>query len=220
MTLIEFIQKFFLFLLPGACGTLLFDALIIRKGANYYIELLRLVFLSFVSFFIVDCIFGIIRKFIPCFIYAPIDIVHQIGANEVSFPTANVIVAILFSLIIACILVKARSENWVFKFANRFKLSRRIDNQPVWERAFDDNNIVVLRDQITNNTYYGVVSSFSDNSEIREMILSNVDVYNELSEFLYHTEHLYISRAHNEFTIETYDYSADKDKESAGVSNG
>lgn len=85
------------------------------------------------------------------------------------------------------------------------KLTRRIDNQTVWEHVFDDNDVIVLRDSVTGNTYYGKVYSFSDNSENREIYFENVSVFDENSDFLYHAEKLYLSRVHNEFTIEIQD---------------
>ena len=67
---------------------------------------------------------------------------------------------------------------------------------------FDSTSVVTLRDLITGNTYYGSVASYSDNSSNREIYFDNVYVYDKYSEFLYHAEGLYLSRAHNEFTIE------------------
>lgn len=215
MDIFEFVQKFFLLLLPGILGSYLYASLNVQKEQHYYFEFLKIVMLSFVSYLSTDVLFLGIKKLFPCFICAPIDIIHKIGSTETAIPTANVLISIGFALILACILTKSRYENWLFKLANKLKLTRRIDNQTVWEHVFDDSNIVVLRDRVTKNTYYGKVKSYSDNSDNREIYFENVYVFDELSNPLYHAETLYLSRSHNEFTIEIQNDSQAVERENA-----
>lgn len=207
MDVFEFVQKFFLILLPGILGSYLYASLNVHKEQHYYFEFLKIIMISFVSYLLTDAVFCGIKKVFPCFIYDSIDIVHQIGTAGAGIPSANVLISIVFALILACLLTKARYENWLFKLANILKLTRRIDNQTVWEHVFDDSDVVVLRDLVTSNTYYGKVISYSDNSENREIYFENVYVFDEYSAPLYHAENLYLSRAHNEFTIEIQDDS-------------
>lgn len=202
MNVFEFIQKFFLFLLPGILGSYLYAALNVQKEQHYYFEFLKIIMLSFISYLATDACFGAIKKLFPCFIFNPIDIIHHIGAVESGIATANVLASVILALFWACILTRAQYENWLFKLANKLKLTRRIDNQTVWEHVFDDSDVVVLRDRITKNTYYGKVISYSDNSENREIYFGDVYVFDEYSDLLYHADKLYLSRAHNEFTVE------------------
>lgn len=216
MDIIEFVLQFFIFLIPGICSTLLYDSLNIRKERHYYIEILRLFFVSFISFAVVDLLICGITKLFPGLTWKPIDIVHQIGTKGLQIPIINVAVATGVAILFTGVLVKARSGNWLFWFANKLHLTKRIDNQPVWEHAFDENDNVVVRDKITTNTYYGKVSSYSDNSEIRELILEDVYVFDQDGERLYHANSVYLSRNHNEFTIETYDDHERTDTETEG----
>lgn len=209
MEIIEFVQKFFLFLLPGILGSYLYATLNVQKEQHYYFELLKMIMISFVSFLLTDILFSGIKWLFPCFIYDSIDIVHQIGTAEATIPTENVLISVVFAILMACVLTKAGYKNWLFKLAVKLNLTRRIDNKTVWEHIFDDNDVVVLRDLVTRNTYYGKVCSFSDNSENREIYFEDVYVYDEHSEFLYHAEKLYLSRVHNEFTVEIQDDSTD-----------
>lgn len=207
MNIFEFIQKFFLFLLPGILGSYLYAALNVQKEQHYYFDFLKIVMISFVSYLATDVCFVVIKKLCPCFIFDSIDIIHHIGAVESQIATANVLVSVILALVLACILTKAQYNNWLFKFANTLRLTRRIDNQTVWEHVFDDSDVIVLRDRITKNTYYGKVISFSDNSENREIYFGDVYVFDKYSNPLYHVEKLYLSRAHNEFTIEIHNDS-------------
>ena len=207
MDILTFIQKYFVLLLPGIIGILLYNKLNIHKEQHYYLEFVKVITYSIFSFVFSDVVFWIIKNLFPCFIYSPINIIPYIASNATAIPTANVVLSIIFALVLACILTKANSKNWLFRFANKLKLTRRIDNQPVWEHAFDTDDIIILRDYITKNIYYGKVISYSDNSEIREIRFEDVRVFNEHAEFLYHAEELYLSRTHNEFSIEIQNYN-------------
>lgn len=172
--------------------------------------------MSFISFAIVDLLIGGITKLFPCLTWKAIDIIHQIGTKGLQIPIINVAVATGIAILFTGVLVKARSGNWLFRFANMLHLTKRIDNQPVWEHVFDRNDIVVVRDKVTTNTYYGRVTAYSDNSEIRELILEDVYVFDQEGERLYHTESAYLSRNHNEFTVETYNDQESSDSEKEG----
>jgi len=213
MDILTFIQKYFVFLLPGIIGILLYHKLNIHKEQHYYLEFVKVITYSIFSFVFADAVFWIIKKLFPCFIYSPINIIHYLTSNVTSIPTANVVLAMIFALVFACVLTKANSQNWLFTLANKLKITRRIDNQPVWEHAFDTDDIVILRDYITKNIYYGKVISYSDNSEIREIKFEDVRVYDERANFLYYAEELYLSRTHNEFSIEIQNYNDNQEKE-------
>lgn len=202
MSVLEFIQKYFVFLLPGIVGTLLYNKINIRKEQHYYLEFIKMILYSFLSFLFADITFLIIKKMFPCFIFSPVNIIEYISSANSSLPTANVALAIIYAIVFACLLTKANYHNWIFIIANKLKLTRRIDNEAVWDHFFDTSSVVVLRDLVTENTYYGSVVTYSDNSSNREIYFEDVYVYNKYSEFLYHAEALYLSRAHNEFTVE------------------
>lgn len=202
MEILTFIQKFFILLLPGTIGILLYNKINIHKEQHYYFEFLKIIIYSFFSFVIVDVVFWTIKSLFPCFVWSPINILNHISSNNIHIPEENTISAIIVAVIIACIITKVNYNNWLFKLANKLNLTHRLDNQPVWEHIFDDSDVVVLRDYITKNTYYGKVIAYSDNSDIREICFNDVYVYDEKSEFLYHATELYLSRAYNEFSIE------------------
>lgn len=205
MEILTFIQKFFVLLLPGTIGMLLYNKINIHKEQHYYFEFLKIILHSYFSFLFVDIIFGTIKHLFPHFVWSPVHILNYIGSSSILIPKENLIFAIISAIFISFIITKMNYENWLFRLANKIKLTRRIDNQPVWEHIFDDANVIVLRDYITKNTYYGQVISYSDNSDIREIYFNDVYVYNENAEFLYHAIGLYLSRAYNEFSIEIQD---------------
>lgn len=205
MTILDFVQKYLIFLLPGIIGALLYNKINIHKDQHYYLEFIKMILYSFVSFLFSD----LTAYLMPCKLsflkFSPINIIQYISSDKSELPTVNIVVAIIWALIISCLLTKANYNNWIFRLANKLKLTRRTDNEPVWDHFFDNGSIVNLRDLVTGNIYYGSVSSFSDNCDNREIYFDDVYVYNSQAEFLYHSTGLYLSRAHNEFVLEIPD---------------
>lgn len=206
MEIIEFLQKFFVFLLPGIIGMYLYGMLNIQKEEHYYFGFLKIIMLSFVAYISTDVLFFISKKIFPNLLCNPIDILHYLGASDRVIPTRNAIVSIVFAGIFACIMTKAQCGNWIFRIANKLNITQRTDNKTVWESIFNDSDIIVFRDEITKNVYYGKVVVFSDNSDNREIYLESVKVFDKESNFLYEAEKIYLSRAHDEFVIEIYNY--------------
>ena len=68
MDIFEFVQKFFLLLLPGILGSYLYASLNVQKEQHYYFEFLKIVMLSFMSYLSTDVLFLGIKKLFPCFI--------------------------------------------------------------------------------------------------------------------------------------------------------
>ena len=103
MDILTFIQKYFVFLLPGIIGILLYHKLNIHKEQHYYLEFVKVITYSIFSFVFADAVFWIIKKLFPCFIYSPINIIHYLTSNVTSIPTANVVLAMIFALVFACV---------------------------------------------------------------------------------------------------------------------
>ena len=90
MDVFEFLQKFFLVALPGILGSYLYTAINVRKEQHYYFEFLKIIMLSFAAYGATDALFCGIKILFPCFVFAPIDIIHQIGSVDANIP--NVLV--------------------------------------------------------------------------------------------------------------------------------
>ncbi len=140
MDFFEFVQKFFVILLSGIFGSYIYAAINIRKEQHYYLEVLKMIVLSFASYAVTDFIFGVIKGMFPCFIYAPLNIIHYIGTDKTEIPTANAATATIIGIVLAGLLTKANNENWLFRLANRLKLSHRASNQCVWDIFYEKNS--------------------------------------------------------------------------------
>jgi hypothetical protein len=206
MELLLFIQKFFIFMIPGAIGVLLFYYLNPHKDKHYYIEFLVMLMYSFFSFVLTSVLLKLIDRFFNAN-FGSLDIVNFIISNNMHQLTAwHVLLAIVFSICIALLGTRLFDGNNIFRIANKIRVTGRTSNKAVWETFMRTSSYIVLRDNLENKVYYGQVIEYSDDSQIRELQLHDVAVFNEESELLYKAEDVFISRNHNEFTIETYDY--------------
>lgn len=200
--LIDFFQKFFVFLLPGIVGRFIMVTVNIHKEQHYYFEILSIIVLSTLSYLIADGLFAIICLVWPSAPVQSIGIINRLATAQLSVPFPNVCCSCVLGIVLSCLLTKAVQEDWIFKFANRLKITTRSDDKPVWNHLFDQQSTIILRDTITQNVYFGSVIRYSDNSENKEILMSDVRVFNQESVLLYQMDRVYLSRKHDAFSIE------------------
>ena len=128
--------------------------------------------------------------------------------------TATQPVVVLYTAILGVvmgfILSYARNYSWLHRFALWIKASRKIGDVDLWAYLFNSNLLeeydwVVIRDRDKNLMYQGMVNTFSDIEDPRELILSNVKVFdNETGTGLYDVDLIYLSFEKNNASIEIY----------------
>ncbi len=93
----------------------------------------------------------------------------------------------------------------LIRMALRMRATDRAGDEDVWDYVFNDPRTewVLVRDHKLNLMYFGYVRSYSDSEKERELLLENVDVYqNATGEKLYATEVLYLSRQRHDLSVE------------------
>ena len=99
---------------------------------------------------------------------------------------------------------KMKSINRLGQFV---KATNRYGDEDVWDYFHNLPSIekngewVVVRDYVTGLDYFGSISIWSDPEKMREMVISEVSVFRD-EQHLYDADKIYLSRAHNEFSIE------------------
>ena len=215
MDFVNFIRATFVFFLPGVLGMLLYNYLNAIKEFVIYIQAIKVILISFFSFLFTDGIFWLLDLIFENTYIKPVNIIKYITNTSNAMPISNMCVAMIFSLIIAIIFTKLDSHNTIFKLAKKTNLTYKVSSKPVWETSLSQKEYVVVRDYVSKNTFYGQVIEYSDDSSIRELLLKDVSVFTEESQLLYNAEEVFLSREHNEFSIEIFDYS----KQSEGEDN-
>lgn len=88
----------------------------------------------------------------------------------------------------------------------KIRISNKYGDENLYSYFLNATNIteVYIRDKSKGLTYHGVIDSFSETDEFKEIVLRDVHVYNyEDSSTLYDVDKLYISRCSNDITIES-----------------
>ncbi|MBD3675708.1 MAG: hypothetical protein HUJ26_19525 [Planctomycetaceae bacterium] len=110
---------------------------------------------------------------------------------------AGVFLGLAFSFI--------HKKKWAHRLALACGITAKFGELDVWEYALasPDTEWVVLRDHKNGLMYQGQVLTFSDNEEEREIILKQVNVFDEKSgDFRFEVDKIYISRRKDDMTLE------------------
>jgi len=131
----------------------------------------------------------------------------------------NVVGAAFVSIFLAFIFSYIYTFGLINRFAKLIRASNRYGDEDVWHFFHNaplsdkNNGWIYVRDHKLNLIYLGYVSAWSESDKTRELIISDVTVYNDDANLLYETDHIYISRKKDDITIEIPDLSKMKNNE-------
>jgi hypothetical protein len=96
---------------------------------------------------------------------------------------------------------------WLNKVGQKIGATTRFGDEDIWDFTFRSPAVrgqwVTVRDHKLKLNYFCWVQAFSDTGKDRELLLREIDVYNdETGECLYKTDVMYLSRKSDELTIE------------------
>lgn len=194
-------------LLPGAIGASLYWKLKGRAARKDWEDLLEVIIFSLLSYGIYALIVHVINWKWPS-AAVQFTAFRALFDDKVSVRWQDV----FYSSLIGVLLALAASYSYQFKVINRLgKLIRattRFGDEDVWDFVHRSPNVrggwVVVRDHKLNLYYSCWIQAFSDSGKERELLLRDVDVYDNTSaELRYKTPVMYISRKQDELTIET-----------------
>lgn len=99
----------------------------------------------------------------------------------------------------------AINKGWWLRLAYALGITKKFNAIDVWMHAFDQPGVLWanIRDASCDMMYQGYILATSEETETREIFLSDVNVYNEATgKFLYKADRMYVSRDRNAMTIE------------------
>ncbi|MFA7567540.1 MAG: DUF6338 family protein [Alkalispirochaeta sp.] len=119
--------------------------------------------------------------------------------------------AVGISFIVGLCAAYVHNHKLINRFGRFLKITHSFGDEDVWEYIYNSPDVewIYLRDHVQNLTYYGRVTSYSDSHQPREVVLSNVIAYDNLSgEQLYELDGVYVARDNGAMTIEIPLYSS------------
>lgn len=133
---------------------------------------------------------------------------------------------VFFSSIVGVFLALVASYSYQFKLVNKvgkkIRATTRFGDEDVWDFVHRSPDVrgswVVVRDHKLNLYYSCWIQAFSDSGKERELLLRDVDVYDNTSaECRYKTPVMYLSREKDDLTIETRLSSDDEQQAKLGT---
>jgi len=207
MEITEFTFRLIIVGIPGIITYFLLSKLIGRVGKNS-IEIVLLIFLfSILSYSLYNLFASLICNIVG--LEYSNDIVNKLFKKADSVKYNDILwtsfVAVILSFVISY-LHRYNILNWV---GQKIGATKKYGDEDVWHyfhNASDkqkNDGWIFIRDHKLNLLYYGYISVWSESEKNRELVITDVTVYNnEDGEYLYDTNHLYICRNIDDISIE------------------
>lgn len=156
-------------------------------------------------------VFGVIS-------YAFLGLIYQSLGREfdiLSFADPNwsfakigdeVLWAVVTSLVLSVAWIAGRTHKIVTRFLNKIGASNHIADQDIWEFVFNSDDPKIkfahVRDYENEVIYAGYVRAYSDRLDLRELAMTDVQVFDGQGVEIYSTPRLYLARPNNGITLE------------------
>jgi len=203
LTISSFLLRVGFLGLPGIICFFLFRMLTSPRPTKSWEDALKIGVFALLSYMTYAAVFLAVREVfgLPLrmrFYTALFDEKEPLPLDEVTW-------ACVASAVLAFVAAAAHNHKLVNKLGRKLGVTKRYGDEDVWaflHNAPRDSQWAFVRDHKVHLTYYGWIDVFSDAEEERELILSEVDVFDEQSNHLYSTPTLYICRSKEDLTIE------------------
>ncbi len=192
--------KLIIILIPGAITTLVLEKLTVKVSE-----------LSPFRFIVFSIVFGTTTYSIIQFVilgfthinnlivdypikYHWLNVWNNIS-NEKNIPYTEVLFASLLSIFVGLGISWFNHHKVLNKIAQKFKVSNKYGDENLYMYFLNSNDIgwVYVRSIKYQLTYFGWVQSFSETKDFKEIVLSNVTVYNyPNSKYLYELRNIYL----------------------------
>lgn len=214
MEISEFTLKLIILLIPGGISCLIFEKLTIHKSWNSFKFISNSIFLGGLSYLSAQLIFGI------CNDLSFANFWENLPTKQIPFK------AVIKSSFVAILIGFAGSKFDHYKILNRIgkklKVTTKYGDEDLFYYFLNSSNVteVYVRDIKNNITYHGLVDSFSENGSIKEIVLSDVKIYNyETSEFAYSLSKIYLCKPNDELIIELPNFEPKNDNNGRKTNN-
>lgn len=137
----------------------------------------------------------------------------------------DVIGEILFSLplaiCLAAILLIAKRRQFPLKLFRWLGITNFSGDADIWDYCFsefrENGCYVNVRDTENNWIIQGFTRGYSERQDLRELILDNVNVFNDRGEFLFSNSAMYLGRNPDNVSIDFYDVEGSSNGEKSSI---
>ena len=212
MEITELVWNLFLLLLPGVVATIMIRQV---TGEKYTIFdfIVYAALLGISTFIIMELLYSVYNIIIVIFCKDKsfvwglnLTVWDRIFNNSQSFNKIEIIVSYFLSIPLGVFYSLIVSKKLLNKLLKKLNLTNRYGDNDIWSFYLNSEDIswIFVRDKTASLTYYGAVKAYSESGDKREIVLTNVAVYNTADlELLYEVESVYLELEESKFSIES-----------------
>jgi len=220
MTIDAFLFKLLILSIPGVIVLGIYKKVAVVRYSRKY------------SYNVSDLFSVLVFSIICCFLYdlggnlfskicnTSIDSVLKKLLNTNIFTSFELLLLSVVAVFVGMILSLLETKKVLYKIVRKLKISTHYGDDDVWTFFCNspDTVWIFVRDHKNDLLYFGMLEQYSDPGELRELLLSDVTVYmnSNTDEPLYKTSKVYLSRLHDEISIEYVSNKEDTNARSSG----
>ncbi len=213
MNVDTFLIRIVLLVIPGLIGYKTFRTVQStgksRKRVKDWQDLLAIVSLSVVAYgtlYLIYQLVPVLAKLMGHSV-APLSVtsIDALTSDRVAINFFEVLYSALTALAFGLVSGILYNKKTLFRLARALHITSHYGDDDVWSYLMNSDDVewLFVRDHRVGLVYYGRVAVFSESDEKRELLLEDVDVFNNADGAkVYHTYSMYICRGDNELTLE------------------
>jgi hypothetical protein len=200
MEVSEFTLKLIIILIPGAIACIIYEKLTIHRKWSPFTFISNSMIMGAMSYLLAQLIF---------FYLFNDNSFYTFWANLTlkEIPYLTICKASGVSVVIGFLGSGIDRFKIINDFATTVGLTNKYGDENLFTYFLNNKEIneIYIRDLTTNQTYHGMIVSFSETDDIKEIVLRNAKVYDYVSsKYLYDIKYVYLARSKDALTIEVF----------------
>ncbi len=198
MEIPELTLKLIILLTPGAIASIIFEKLTIHEKWTSFQFIANSILFGGTSYLTAQLAFNICsddKSFDNFWLNLP--------SKEIPFNA--IIKAIITSVFIGFLCASLDNYKVVNRIGKYLKLTTKYGDENLYSYFLNADNVneIYFRDIPNNITYHGMINSYSEANDFKEIVLRDVKVYDyETSTLMYELDKVYLSRPKDDIIIE------------------
>lgn len=198
MEISELTLKLILLLIPGSIACIIYERLTIHQSWTSFKFVTNSILFGGISYLLAQVVFNI------CGWDSTFESFWEnLPTKEIPF--SAILKASLIAIIVGLVSTAIDHYKLVNRFGKWLRLTNKYGDENLYSYFLNAKEVeeIYVRDIENNLTYHGLIDSFSENGEIKELVLRDVVVYRyKNSKKLYEIDKLYLSKSKENLIIE------------------
>lgn len=196
MNLGDLAFRLIIILFPGIISTMLYRRLVIKKKWESIDIGLNALLFGIITYLILQLVYLAINK-------GELIIWQRLQDNQ-SVPYFEILNASILSVFVAFLSAFIVNKQYINKTANLIKVTTKYGENNLFYTFLSSNDVteVHVKDPINNLIYTGYLKYFSEDEDVREIVLEDVDVFEyETAKHMNSLKSVYLNRAKSDNLI-------------------